>query len=397
MAFKSMTSFEGHCSTHPDGAATGYKTIFKCPLCDTVFHQQQQQQQHMDTHMKDVAAKAKYAFKCSECKKFYNNKQLLTEHCKAAHFKDNPTRVCNMCFQPFTAEADWQKHLGPDGKCRRWRLLQLTNGRGRRNGNVLPPNAASTSPNKLVDCKPSEPVDVEMEEDDDDDIQEIPMDESSSETKNSSSAATSSNSMVKPTPNFDPSSDQPRDLEEDIPEGVVRVIPMAPRDDHRHFGENGSHGSSSNSKHPPSASSQRTNFAEVSNWLFQENYKLMCKVCFEQYNSVAELTAHGRRHVQDGLNVCTHKYCQNLQFASRDALQAHLRSGHRTDLPEARPIIDIDHVPWKGESGGVGNGVKEGRNEEEDDEEKNKTNGKKAKINPGFSCAKCDFASVDQV
>ena len=283
------------------------------------------------------------------------------------------------------------------------------NGGNVKNG--LIENAATstttTSSSDKSPQKPSEePMVVDDDDDDDDEVQEISDIAADSKDEETTSSKTTSGMPVTGLLN---ASDEPRDLEEDIPEGVVRVIPVPPKEDAPSNHLLGA--ATSNNKHRPSSSSGRTNFAEVANWLFQENYKLMCKVCFEHYNSVTELTAHGRRHVQDGLNVCTHRYCQNLQFASRDALQLHIKSGHRTDLAEAEPVIDIDHVPCKDGDGGKSgstmtpvispvskDGTAPNQTPDDDEEEqKGRASSKKAKIEGDFSCAKCDFTSSDQV
>ncbi|GAB6026153.1 hypothetical protein CHUAL_012355 [Chamberlinius hualienensis] len=90
-AFKSGKTFEHHRKTAHGGATdensskTNYSTIHRCPLCESVYHQQHLLIKHLDSHFQEIFAAANYVFRCLECGYLSETKNGLDEHLKSTH------------------------------------------------------------------------------------------------------------------------------------------------------------------------------------------------------------------------------------------------------------------------------------------------------------------------
>ena len=112
MAFKSVDSWDIHWDMTHGGKdkLDGYKSIFKCPLCDTVFHGRNYLTTHMDTHTQDLKSKARISFRCLQCKKHMDSREMLAEHLQKKHRIFTLRHLCNVCGVDFGSKQGLVGH-----------------------------------------------------------------------------------------------------------------------------------------------------------------------------------------------------------------------------------------------------------------------------------------------
>ncbi|CAH1797093.1 unnamed protein product [Owenia fusiformis] len=111
MAFKTVASFTAHQQTHEDKEKAFLKYIFKCPFCDTVFHDQKQLFVHVlnVAHRKQVFLITSIMFRCPDCTKWFPQKQDLRDHYQTTHKGGGAQYICD-CKTRFTTESAMIAH-----------------------------------------------------------------------------------------------------------------------------------------------------------------------------------------------------------------------------------------------------------------------------------------------
>lgn len=97
MAFKSMPSFREHNSSKhlmKSSDRANYSSIYKCPLCDSVFHDQRLKFEHLEHHINNIYATQKVSFLCFICKKLSYSYTSMRTHLREKH---RITALGNMC------------------------------------------------------------------------------------------------------------------------------------------------------------------------------------------------------------------------------------------------------------------------------------------------------------
>ncbi|XP_029633350.1 zinc finger protein 687a-like [Octopus sinensis] len=97
MAFKAKSFYQNHHQSIHLSEQEQKKEIYKCPLCDTVFHNIQQLMNHVDVHINDLKVGVDYAFRCSVCSVIFDRRSLLLSHLGNCHHLDFMQHRCEFC------------------------------------------------------------------------------------------------------------------------------------------------------------------------------------------------------------------------------------------------------------------------------------------------------------
>lgn len=97
MAFKAKSFYQNHHQSIHLLEQEQKKEIYKCPLCDTVFHNIQQLMNHVDVHINDLRVGVDYAFRCSVCSVIFDKRSLLLSHLGNCHHLDFMQHRCEFC------------------------------------------------------------------------------------------------------------------------------------------------------------------------------------------------------------------------------------------------------------------------------------------------------------
>ena len=97
MAFKASASYQTHHQNTHASEVEQKKEIYKCPLCDTVFHSIQQLMNHVDFHIGELKIGISYAFRCSICFSIFAKRSQLVSHLGSSHHLDYVQHRCEFC------------------------------------------------------------------------------------------------------------------------------------------------------------------------------------------------------------------------------------------------------------------------------------------------------------
>lgn len=97
MAFKASASYQAHHQNTHASEPEQKKEIYKCPLCDTVFHSIQQLMNHVDVHIGELKKGISYAFRCSICFSIFAKRSQLVSHLGSSHHLDYVQHRCEFC------------------------------------------------------------------------------------------------------------------------------------------------------------------------------------------------------------------------------------------------------------------------------------------------------------
>ena len=118
MAFKSLTSFKSHFQGSHEGkekvkeGMNVSKSIYKCPICDTVFHHSWQLPSHIENHIKTSGTSLSSKFRCNLCPESFMCKTGLMSHLEECHAKENYTQfVCRVCGKALPNSGELDLHL----------------------------------------------------------------------------------------------------------------------------------------------------------------------------------------------------------------------------------------------------------------------------------------------
>ena len=100
MAFKTVASFKEHNTSKHVAEKTdsaNFTSIYKCPLCDSVFHDQRMKLEHLEQHINNIYANQSVSFVCQLCKKLCHSYGSMRCHLKEKHRVTALGKMCDMC------------------------------------------------------------------------------------------------------------------------------------------------------------------------------------------------------------------------------------------------------------------------------------------------------------
>ena len=111
MAFRSHEGILKHAEKNHNTTDIVWKNIYKCPLCDTVFHDLKALNQHLRMHVNDRKNDPYMVYHCSECEEDFITLNTYKYHMSTEHGHKLILYFCNQCGETFQYQAALDRHI----------------------------------------------------------------------------------------------------------------------------------------------------------------------------------------------------------------------------------------------------------------------------------------------